>query len=107
AYAERWSFRCTGGLADETVRINGLTATVVDVLVRVERLDGSTQITRLTPSAPYFVVEAAPRRLEVARTYLLLGIEHILTGADHLLFVSALLLLVGGFWRVVKTVSAF
>jgi hypothetical protein len=33
--------------------------------------------------------------------------EHILTGYDHLLFVFALLLLVGGFKDLVKTVTAF
>ena len=45
--------------------------------------------------------------MEVARTYLVLGIGHILTGIDHLLFVSGLLLLVSGFKRLVQTVSAF
>ena len=76
--------------------------------MRIERLDGSTtQVTRLTSSTPAFVVDAAPHRMEVARTYLALGIEHILTGVDHLLFVSGLLLLVNGFKRLIQTVSAF
>jgi hypothetical protein len=107
AYTEQWSFACQGGLARSTIRIDGLTATLTDVLVRVEHLDGSTQVTRVTSSSPSFVVEAEPRRFEVARTYLVLGIEHILTGADHLLFVSGLLLLVSGFRRLLLTVSAF
>lgn len=54
-----------------------------------------------------FVVEAAPRRLVVARTYLALGVEHILTGVDHLLFVSGLLLLVTGIRRLLFIVSVF
>jgi hypothetical protein len=107
AYTEQWSVRCLGGLAGSTIRIAGLTATLTDVLVRIERLDGSVQVTRLASSAPSFTVEAAPRRFEVARTYLALGIEHILTGIDHLLFVSGLLLLVTGFRRLLMTVSAF
>jgi len=107
AYTERWSIRCDGGLAGSAIRIAGLTATLTDVLVRIERLDGSTQVTRLTSSAPSFMVEATPRRFEVARTYLVLGIEHILTGVDHLLFVSGLLLLVTGFQRLLWTISAF
>lgn len=41
------------------------------------------------------------------RTYLLLGVEHILGGIDHLLFVLALLLLVKGIRRLVATVTAF
>jgi hypothetical protein len=107
AYSERWNIQCQGGLPGHSIRIDGLTATLTDVLVRIERLDGSTQVTRLTSSIPAFIVEAAPRRIEVARTYLVLGIEHILTGVDHLLFVSGLLLLVNGFKRLVQTVSAF
>lgn len=107
AFSENWSVRCEGGLPGSTIHIDGLTATLTDVLVRIERLDGSTQVTRLSSSTPSFEVEAAPRRLEVARTYLALGFEHILTGVDHLLFVSGLLLLVNGFKRLVQTVSAF
>src|SRR5580693_5719828 len=107
AYTEEWSVVCPGGLPGSTVRIDGLTATLTDVLVRVERLDGSSQVTRVMSSSPSFVVEAMPRRFEVARTYLVLGVEHILTGVDHLLFVSGLLLLVSGIRRLLLTVSAF
>jgi hydrogenase/urease accessory protein HupE len=107
AYTEQWSVQCQGGLAGSTIRIEGLTATLTDVLVRVERLDSSSQVTRVTSSSPSFVVEAMPRRFEVARTYLVLGIEHILTGVDHLLFVSGLLLLVTRTRSLFLTVSAF
>jgi hydrogenase/urease accessory protein HupE len=107
AFTERWIIKRAGGLAGGTITIAGLTATKTDVLVRLERLDGSAQVTRLTPSAPSFVVEAAPRALEVARTYSVLGVEHILTGIDHLLFVLALLIITGGGWKLVKTVTAF
>jgi hydrogenase/urease accessory protein HupE len=107
AYTERWSVRCAGGLSGGTIRIAGLSATLTDVLVRLERLEGTTHVTRLTPAMPSFVVEAAPSRMEIVRTYLALGVEHILTGVDHLLFVLGLLLLVRGFGKLVKTVSAF
>ena len=107
AYTERWTVVCHGGLAGAPIEIDGLNATLTDVLVRVERIDGSSQATRLTPSSPSFVVEAMPRSFEVARTYLVLGIEHILTGVDHLLFVSGLLLLVSGATRLLVTVTAF
>lgn len=43
----------------------------------------------------------------LARRYLVLGGEHILFGMDHLLFVLGLLLLQQGFWKLLKTVSAF
>jgi hypothetical protein len=107
SYTERWAIKRAGGLDGSTIHIAGLSATTTDVLVRLERLDGSTQVTRLTPSAPSFLVEAAPSVLEIARTYSVLGVEHILTGIDHLLFVLALLIITGGGWRLVKTVTAF
>ncbi len=107
AFTERWTVKCAGGLTGGTIHIAGLSATMTDVLVRLERLDGTTQVTRLTPSAPSFVVEAAPGALEVARTYLVLGVEHILLGIDHLLFVLALLILVKGTRRLIATVTAF
>ena len=53
------------------------------------------------------MVEPATGRLEVARTYLVLGVEHILLGVDHLLFVLALLIIVRGGARIVLTVTAF
>jgi len=107
AFTERWTLNCAGGLAGGTIRIAGLSATMTDVLVRLERLDGSTLVTRLTPSAPSFVVAAAAGTLGVARTYTLLGVEHILSGIDHLLFVLALLIITGGGWKLIKTVTAF
>jgi hydrogenase/urease accessory protein HupE len=107
AFTARWTVRHEGGMAGEIVRIAGLTATLTDVLVRVQRLDGGTQVARLTPATPSFVVEAAPRNLQVAGTYLRLGIEHILLGVDHLLFVLALLILVEGTRRLVMTITAF
>ena len=103
----RWVDAGTDGLAGKRIEFSGLQMTITDVLVRVERLDGSTQITRVTSSSPSFIVEATPRPFEVVRTYLMLGIEHILTGVDHLLFVSGLLLLVNGTRRLLLTVSAF
>ncbi len=107
AFTERWSVSCSGGLTGKTIAIDGLTGTMTDVLVRIERSDGTTQVTRLTPTEPRFVVEALPSSFQVAGTYLSLGVEHILFGIDHLLFVLALLILVEGRRRLVGTITAF
>jgi len=107
AFAQRWTVKCAGGLAGGTIHIAGLQSTATDVLVRLERLDRTTQVTRLMPSTPSFVVDSAPRALVVARTYTVLGIEHILSGIDHLLFVLALIIITRGGWKLVKTVTAF
>ena len=107
AATERSTVRCAGGLTGREVAVSGLSGTVIDVLVRLQRSDGTAQVVRLTPSAASFVVEDAPRWTAVAATYLGLGIEHILFGIDHLLFVLGLLLLVGSWRRLVATVTAF
>jgi hydrogenase/urease accessory protein HupE len=99
--------RCAGGLEGGTIRIDGLEETTTDVLVRFEFADGIGEARRLTPSNPSFTVPTQPSRLEVLRTYLLLGVDHILLGIDHLLFVLALLLLVKGLRRVIATITAF
>ncbi len=107
AYIARWTIRCSGGLEGGVIRIDGLDQTKTDVLVRFDFADGVSQTHRLTPSDSSFTVPSQPSRLEVVRTYLLLGFKHILSGIDHLMFVLALLLLVKGVRRLIVTVTAF
>lgn len=107
AYLARWTTTCRGGIVGGTIAIEGLSATQTDVLLRIQRPDGTEQTARLTPTSPSFTVEAVPGRFDVAGTYLALGIEHILLGIDHLLFVLALLILVSGWRRLVWTITAF
>jgi len=104
---EHWVARCPGGLTGSEVRIDGLAATLTDVLARVERQDGTTQTARLSPSSPVFTVSATESWQQVAATYTELGIEHILLGIDHLLFILALLMIVAGWRKLVATVTAF
>jgi hydrogenase/urease accessory protein HupE len=107
AFIERWRAQCPDGLVGQRITIEGLSATRTDVLARIAHLDGTTQATRLTPESASFEVAATPTRAEIARTYLVLGVEHILLGIDHLLFVLGLLLLVGSTRRLIVTVTAF
>ena len=107
AYYSRWTTTCTGGLEGGTLQIEGLEKTSTDVLVRFDLANGVAATQRLTPTNKSFVVPTQPDRLEVVRTYLLFGVEHILGGIDHLLFVLALLLLIQGVRRIVATVTAF
>ena len=107
AFSERSVHICDGGLVGKKVSIDGLQSTLTDVLVRVQRPDGLTQVARLTPTTTAFVVEATPSAWAVATTYLVIGAKHILMGIDHLLFVLALLLLVSGLRMLLWTVTAF
>ncbi len=107
AFVERWRATCAGGLVGQSIEIDGLMATRTDVLVRLQRLDGTAQTERLSPEHPSFTVLAVPSRLQVAETYFVLGVEHILSGVDHLLFVLILLFLVGNWRLLIATVTAF
>jgi hydrogenase/urease accessory protein HupE len=107
AWVDRFLVERAAGWEGATIGVRGMENGLSDVLVRLERADGSSRTARLTADAPEFAIGAAPRRAEVAVTYTRLGVEHILTGMDHLLFVLALVLLTDRLWRLVRTVTAF
>ena len=93
------------GLDRREVRIAGLEQTITDTLVLVHFHNGDQAQQVLTPAAPAFVIDAHAGAAVPA--YLMLGIEHILTGIDHLLFVFGLLLLSAGWRQLLKTITAF
>ncbi len=104
---DRLQVSCPGGLDGREIAIDGLATTYTDVIVRASRSDGTVQSARLTPDRPSFTLVATPTWLETAKTYFLLGVEHILGGIDHLMFVLALMLLIHDRWMLVKTITAF
>ena len=107
AYFERQEIVCSQDIKGSEIRIGGLRTTLTDVLVRIEYLDGTTEVARLTPEAPVMNVSGVQSSMEVAGTYFWLGVDHILSGYDHLLFVFALILLIRDVWMLIKTVTAF
>ena len=62
-----------GGLAGQTVGIEGLSATLTDVLARIETLGGAVQTERLPPTRTRSSSRRRPVAGEVAATYLRLG----------------------------------
>lgn len=107
AESSRWTVHCPGGLDGHRLRITGLAATVTDVLLRYERANGTAQVVRLTPDQTSVELTASESWWQVARTYLALGVEHILLGIDHLLFVLALIMIVDGRRKLIATITAF
>ena len=107
AYFERWKMSCDGGLKGKSLTVDGLRTSMTDVLARISWADGTTEVARLTPKEPSLTLKGAQNSLEVASTYFLLGVEHILGGVDHLLFVLALMLLIRERWMLLKTITAF
>jgi hydrogenase/urease accessory protein HupE len=107
AAAVRWRIAVPGGLEGKPVGFSNLATTGLDVLVRVERADGTEQLARILPNEPTFTLQSSPGRFEVVLTYTKLGITHIWTGVDHLLFVLALIMIVRGTRRLIATITAF
>lgn len=95
------------GIAGKRIDIVGLQATITDVLVRIEYLNGSQATIMVHPSQAWVDIPAAQSKFAVLTTYVLHGIDHILEGFDHLLFVLALVLIVRNTRTLVWTITAF
>jgi hypothetical protein len=95
------------GLAGTRIGLRGLEdAGDVQVLVRVERADGTVLSATLVGDAAELHVPAGSARAHFT-PYLALGVRHILEGVDHLLFVLGIMLLVGLRWALVATITSF
>lgn len=106
AAVQTWHVRAPA-LRGQTLRIDGLEGTMTDALVQARFADGTTWTQRLTPQSPAARIPVRDSPVTVARVYVALGIEHILTGVDHLLFVLGLLVLARTRWQLLATVTAF
>lgn len=104
---ERRVIEASGSLTGTRIDMVGLQATITDVLVRVQMLDGTYSTTLVRPSNPWIEIATSRSSLQVATAYLMHGIEHILFGYDHLLFVLALILIVRRGRVLLITVTAF
>lgn len=107
AVLQRWYIHCADSMAGQHISINGIEHSNTDILMRLNRLDGAAATALLKPSAPAYLVPVKGSSTGIAVTYLLLGTQHILLGIDHLLFVFALLLIVGNTRQLMLTITAF
>ena len=80
-------------------------------LIKVSWLGGEERVYTLTAAQPvarlFGSADDQRGRFEISSAYLVLGVEHILGGIDHLLFVIALLFLVGFRRDLLWTITAF
>ena len=74
------------GLAGQRIEFVGLQATITDVLVRTELLDGTHSTTLVHPSKPWVEIAVSRGPMAIAGAYIQHGMEHILLGLDHLAF---------------------
>jgi hypothetical protein len=105
------ALRCGSDGLKGTLTIEGVGKRYSAAMVKVVWLDGQSRVYTLTAAQPsaqlYGSADDRRGTAEIARVYVILGIQHILSGVDHLLFVVGLLFLVGFRRRLVGTISAF
>jgi len=105
------ALRCGSDGLNGTLTIEGVGKRYSAAMVKVVWLDGESRVYTLTAAQPsaqlYGSADDRRGTAEIARAYVALGIEHILSGVDHLLFVIALLFLVDFRRRLVGTITAF
>lgn len=94
------------------ITIGNLGADMSAALIKIIPLKGEPRSYTISAANPVVSLLGADAPtldtlLELAKTYVNLGIDHILLGADHLLFVLGLIWIVHGGWRLVKTITAF
>ena len=105
---QRWRLDCgPQSLVGRRIGVLGLRERRTDALVRVHLADGRLLQTVLRGDAPEFTLPQRSGYLDVMRSYLALGFDHILSGLDHLLFLLGLVLLVHGWRLLLETVTAF
>ncbi len=107
ALVAKGTVTCTQPLEGATVGLTGMEAGSTDALLRVAPLGRPVQTQQLTQARSTYTISTVPDGWQVARTYFVIGVEHILWGYDHLLFVLALVLLLQKGWPVVKAATAF
>jgi hydrogenase/urease accessory protein HupE len=109
--AESNLLRCGEGGLRGTMAMEGVGKRYSAAMVKVFWLDGETRVYTMTAAQPtvrlYGSADDQRGMGEIASAYTVLGVEHILSGYDHLLFVFALLFLVGFNRRLVWTITAF
>ncbi len=109
--AEANVLHCGPGGMQGTLSVDGVGKGYSAALVKIFWLDGQFRVYTLTAGQPtvhlYGSADDKRGMGEIASAYLALGVEHILTGIDHLLFVIALLFLVGFNRRLMWTITAF
>ena len=67
----------------------------------------STEVILDSSNPDYLSSKKPVSPLETTKNFIILGIEHILSGLDHVLFVIGLILLGGNLKSLIKTVTAF
>jgi hydrogenase/urease accessory protein HupE len=102
-----WTSRCPSNLTGLVFTISDLDDKSPGVLLRIHMSDGRFFHQMLSPEQNSFTVPATKSISEIVKNYVVLGVEHLLSGIDHVLFVLLLFLLVGWNSRLFWTITLF
>ena len=102
AYIQHWATDCD--LSAAVIHISGLSVTLTDVMVRIDRANGNSDNYLLRPENPN--LDLSSQEAETL-SYLWVGIEHLVFSIDHVLFVIGLVLFIKAPLALLKTVTAF
>lgn len=107
---QQWDIYCQNGLTQgDQIHFHGLELTLINVIIRLERVDGHQETLLASarePNVTFGAVDTSSSPLPTS-AYFSLGVHHILSGLDHLLFVLCLMLLVPKKKALIKTITAF
>ncbi len=108
AFTETTELQCEpADMVGAVISVDGFEDSSVNVVVRIVRADGSVQHAILDARTPELTLARPEETSHSFFEYLMLGVEHLLTGWDHLTFVIGLLILFGWHKRLIAAVTAF
>ena len=109
AYLQEWKISRSNGLQGFSVNIQGFISNSSDVLLRVIDVNNNVITEVLNVDQPSFTVKSDTQAnaSNTILTYIILGIEHILTGLDHLLFIACLIYLCNSIRKLFWTITGF
>jgi hypothetical protein len=94
-------------LAGQTLQVDGLDRVLTDVFVRVHWRNGEESVALLRPMHSSMVLAPHSGSGAAISAYFRLGVGHIWSGYDHLLYLLALMLLVGRARALIGVITAF
>ena len=104
---QKYTMRCSDkGLKDSRIWVEGLFRKDKGVLIDYTNLAFKKQAL-LRKTSPFISLTEEVSKTSLMYSYIILGIEHILSGYDHLLFVLSLLLLAHNTKALLFAITAF
>lgn len=108
AVVETLELRCKPpDMIGAIVSVDGLEDSSVNVVVRIVDADGDAHHAILDTGTPQLTIAPPEQSVHSFFEYLMLGVEHLITGWDHMTFVIGLLILFGWHRRLIAAVTAF